>query len=194
MVLCGALLIDALLPLVHPSPRPVFPPFLQIVEYMDHHRGVEGALIERPIRSRIMSEICQDPWDADFIDRIGDRSRKDLYDLILAANYMDMQRLLYIGCAKVATWVRGQPLDRIRAQLAIEGGGEEEEKGEEGPPPAEGKEEKKTSPRRVKKEEGESKEEKKASPQRRASNKKEKKQESPEIKAGPRKKTRKGSR
>jgi hypothetical protein len=112
----------------------------QIVEYMDHHRGVEAPLIERPIRSRFMIEMCKDPWDAKFIDRVGE-DRQHLFDLYLAANYMDMKRLLYICAAKIATLIKGQPLDRIEELLAVKKPEGKEEK-------KEGKEEKKESPKR----------------------------------------------
>lgn len=36
---------------------------------------------------QVMKELCKEPWDADYIDKIGE-DRQLLYDLILAANYM----------------------------------------------------------------------------------------------------------
>lgn len=36
-----------------------------------------------------MKELCKDPWDADYIDKIGEE-RQALFDLVLAANYMDI--------------------------------------------------------------------------------------------------------
>lgn len=55
-------------------------------------------------------------WDADFIDRIGD-SRALLYDVILASNYLDLKSLLHLGCAKVASLVKGQPLEKFKSIL-----------------------------------------------------------------------------
>jgi hypothetical protein len=55
-------------------------------------------------------------WDADFIDRIGD-SRALLYDVILASNYLDIKSLLHLGCAKVASLVKGQPLEKFKSIL-----------------------------------------------------------------------------
>ena len=69
-------------------------------------------------------EIC----DADFIDRIG-QNRQVLYDLILAANYMDIKSLLHLGCAKVASFIKGQPLEKIKDILST--GTPSEEKKEE---------------------------------------------------------------
>jgi hypothetical protein len=40
-----------------------------------------------------------------------------LYDLILAANYMDIKSLLHLGCAKVASLIKGQPLEKIKEIL-----------------------------------------------------------------------------
>lgn len=89
----------------------------EIVAYMTHHRGVEPPIVEKPLRSKVMKDVCKDPFDADFIDRIGD-NRQALYDLILAANYMDIKSLLHLGCAKVASLIKGQPLEKIKDILS----------------------------------------------------------------------------
>jgi S-phase kinase-associated protein 1 len=89
----------------------------RVVEYLRHHQGKEPPLPEKPLRSKNMKETCAGhPWDADFIDAIAVK-RQDLYDLILAANYMDIKSLLHLGCAKVASLVRGVPLDQIKRVL-----------------------------------------------------------------------------
>lgn len=35
-----------------------------------------------------------------------------------AANYMDIKSLLHLGCSKVASLIKGQPLESIKAILA----------------------------------------------------------------------------
>lgn len=60
--------------------------------------------------------MCPHKWDADYIDKIGE-TRQQLYDLILAANYMDIKSLLHLGCAKVASLIKGQPLEKIKEIL-----------------------------------------------------------------------------
>jgi len=92
-----------------------------VVQYMSHHKGTEPPLVEKPLRSKVMKDVCSDKWDADFIDRIGD-NRQQLYDLILAANYMDIKSLLHLGCAKVASLIKGQPLEKIKEILDPKGG------------------------------------------------------------------------
>jgi len=93
----------------------------RVIEYMTHHKGTEPPIIEKPLRSKVMKDVCKDPWDAEFIDKIGD-DRQKLYDLILAANYMDIKGLLHLGCAKVASLIKGQPLEKIKDILAPKAG------------------------------------------------------------------------
>ena len=88
-----------------------------IVRYMEHHKGKEPELVEKPLRSKLMKDVCKDAWDAEFIDKIG-ADRQQLYDVILAANYMDIPALLHLGCAKVASLIKGQPLDKIKDILS----------------------------------------------------------------------------
>jgi len=88
----------------------------RVLEYMNHHKGTEPPIIPKPLRSKEMKQVCSDPWDAQYIDKIGD-TRQDLYDLILAANYLDIKSLLHLGCAKVASLIKGQPLEKIKEIL-----------------------------------------------------------------------------
>jgi len=115
-----------------------------VVSYMTHHKGTEPALVEKPLRSKLMKDVVQDRWDADFIDRIGD-NRQQLYDLILAANYMDIKSLLHLGCAKVASLIKGQPLEKIKEILDPKTGSAASASGSAAAPPASGKDDKKDS-------------------------------------------------
>lgn len=90
-----------------------------IVEYMNHHKGEEPPVIKKPLRYKEMTDVCKDKWDANFIDTIGE-NRQRLYDLIMAANYMDMKALLHLACAKVASLIKGEPLENIKNILAVE--------------------------------------------------------------------------
>jgi hypothetical protein len=38
-------------------------------------------------------------------------------DVTQAANYMDIRSLLHLGCAKVASLIKGQPLEKIKEIL-----------------------------------------------------------------------------
>jgi len=85
-------------------------------KYAEHHNGKELEIIEKPLRSKNMKDVAKDPWDAEFIDNIG-KDKQLLYDVILAANYIDCKTLLHLGCAKVASMIKGQPLEKIKEIL-----------------------------------------------------------------------------
>lgn len=87
----------------------------KIILYMQYHSANPPSLIEKPIRSSRMEEIV-DGWDAFFID-VGD---EELFDLILASNYMNIPSLLDLSCAKVATYMRGKSAAQIRQRFNIE--------------------------------------------------------------------------
>jgi len=122
-----------------PIPGVTSPILQKVIEYMTHHKGTEPPIIPKPLRSKEMKQVCSDPWDAQYIDKIGD-TRQDLYDLILAANYMDIKSLLHLGCAKVASLIKGQPLEKIKDILAKGTKGEKtEDDGKDGKDKKEGK-------------------------------------------------------
>jgi S-phase kinase-associated protein 1 len=87
-----------------------------VVQYLKEHKGVEPQAIEKPLRSKKMSDVCPYKWDATYIDKIGD-TRQNLYDLVLAGNYLDIQPLLHLGCAKIASLIKGQPLEKFKEIL-----------------------------------------------------------------------------
>lgn len=88
-----------------------------VVDYMKHHKGVEPPIVPKPLRSSEMKNVCSDPWDADFIDDVG-KTMRTLYDVILASNYLNINSLLHLGCAKVASRIKGKPLEQVKNILA----------------------------------------------------------------------------
>jgi len=86
-----------------------------IVEYLKHHNGKVPAEIAKPIRSVKMEKIVEDKWDADFINNM---SKKVIFQVILGANYMDVPSLLHLGCAKIATLIKGKSPDEIKQILS----------------------------------------------------------------------------
>ena len=86
-----------------------------IVEYLKHHDGKVPQEIAKPIRSVKMERIVDDRWDAQFIDNM---SKKTIFQVILGANYMDLPSLLHLGCAKIATLIKGKSPEEIKNILA----------------------------------------------------------------------------
>jgi S-phase kinase-associated protein 1 len=94
-----------------------------IVEYLIHHQeDVNIKIIPKPLTSNNLKDVCKgmdhgcDPWDVDYINKF---SNKELYEVISHANNMDISGLLHLGCAKVASMIKGQPLEKIRDILAV---------------------------------------------------------------------------
>lgn len=74
------------------------------MDYCEKHKNNTPPEIEKPIKSVDMSENVSDPWDAKYIEI---ENLEDLFELILAANFLDIKSLLDLSCAKVATMIKG---------------------------------------------------------------------------------------
>jgi S-phase kinase-associated protein 1 len=83
-----------------------------IVQFLKQHNGVEPSLPEKPVKSKDMKEITTE-WIANFIDEIVKDDKEYLYKVISAANYLFINSLLHICCAKIASMIKGIPLDEI---------------------------------------------------------------------------------
>mmetsp|Transcript_11094 Transcript_11094/g.14187 ORF Transcript_11094/g.14187 Transcript_11094/m.14187 type:complete len:97 (+) Transcript_11094:159-449(+) len=70
--------------------------------------------IEKPLKSANMEENV-DKWYADFVDV----EQALLFDLIFAANYMDVKPLLDLTGAKVASMFKGRTTAEIREAFGI---------------------------------------------------------------------------
>lgn len=89
-----------------------------VVEYMNHHQGIEPPVVEKPIKSQVMAQNCSDEWDAKWINK-NSQSKQILYDLVLAANNMDIKGLLHLTCAKIASLIKGQKTEDLKKILAV---------------------------------------------------------------------------
>ncbi|ETK91698.1 hypothetical protein F441_04916 [Phytophthora nicotianae CJ01A1] len=87
----------------------------KVVEFCQHHKDTPMAEIQKPLKSNVLSESV-DGWDAKFVE-VTDHEL--LFELILAANYMDIKSLLDLSCAKVACMIKGKTPEDIRATFGI---------------------------------------------------------------------------
>jgi S-phase kinase-associated protein 1 len=83
-----------------------------IIKYLEHHTENEIKSIPYPLPSKNLDEVVS-KWDSDYIDEIA-KSRKKLYKLITAANYLNIDGLLQLGAAKVAALVKGEPIEKLK--------------------------------------------------------------------------------
>jgi S-phase kinase-associated protein 1 len=68
----------------------------------------------QPLKSSNMNEVVQE-WYSNFVAI----DQETLFELILAANYMDIKPLLDLTCATVASMIKGKTPEEIRKQFNI---------------------------------------------------------------------------
>ena len=88
---------------------------VKVIEFCKYHTE-NGPMkeIEKPLKSPDMKEVVS-AWDADFVQI----EQEMLFELILAANYMDIKSLLDLTCAKVASMIKGKTPEEIRKTFNI---------------------------------------------------------------------------
>jgi S-phase kinase-associated protein 1 len=86
----------------------------KVVEFCEHHVTEPMSDIEKPLKSDNMTEVVQSFY-ANFINV----DQETLFDLILAANFMDIKPLLDLTCASVASMIKGKTPEEIRTTFNI---------------------------------------------------------------------------
>merc|ERR1719276_419592 len=86
----------------------------KVIEFCHHHRSEPMVEIEKPLKSAQMAEVVQ-KWYAEFVNV----EQVLLFELILAANYMDIKPLLDLTCATVASMIKGKTPEEIRKTFNI---------------------------------------------------------------------------
>ena len=95
-----------------------------IKEFLTHCNGTAPAEIEKPITSNEMKNLT-DEWSAGFVDKM---STEELVNLTVAANYMGINSLLDLCCAKVASLCKDKSDEEIFKNFNINETFSEEEK------------------------------------------------------------------
>jgi S-phase kinase-associated protein 1 len=87
----------------------------KVVDYMKYHHDHPPQEIHRPIKSGNLADSGVCDWDCEFLDVDQDV----LFELILAANYLDLKPLLDLTCAQVAAMIKGKSQEEIRKTFKI---------------------------------------------------------------------------
>ena len=87
----------------------------KVIEYARHYKDSNPQEIEKPLKSAMLQDVVP-AWDANFVEL----EQEVLFELILAANYLDIKSLLDLTCAKVASMLKGKTAEEIRRQFNIE--------------------------------------------------------------------------
>ena len=86
----------------------------KVIEFCEHHLEEPMSEIEKPLKSQAMGDVVQ-KWYAEFVEV----EQVLLFELILAANYMDIKPLLDLTCATVASMIKGKNPEDIRSTFNI---------------------------------------------------------------------------
>jgi len=85
--------------------------------------GTDLPIIPKPLRSKNLEELVaeSDKETIQWLKNVDDTSptgRLLLYQVIMGANYMDIQGLIHAGCAFIASLIKGEPLDKIPGEYS----------------------------------------------------------------------------
>ena len=86
----------------------------KIVEYLNHINTSPPSEIEKPLKGEFKEVVSE--WEFSFADT----SYDDMFELMQAANYMDIKSLLALTCAKTASLIKGKSPQEVREMFNIE--------------------------------------------------------------------------
>lgn len=86
----------------------------KVIEFCTKYRDDPMDSIEKPLKSSNVSELVG-AWYANFVNV----EQAMLFELILAANFMDIKPLLDLTCATVASLIKGKNPEEIRQTFNI---------------------------------------------------------------------------
>ncbi|KAI4190496.1 MAG: hypothetical protein L6R41_000731 [Letrouitia leprolyta] len=98
-----------------PIPNVNEPVLRKVIEWCTHHRADPPAAADDDSDSRKKTTDI-DEWDQKFMQV----DQEMLFEIILAANYLDIKPLLDVGCKTVANMIKGKSPEEIRKTFNIQ--------------------------------------------------------------------------
>ncbi|KAI9807260.1 MAG: hypothetical protein M1833_000003 [Piccolia ochrophora] len=86
----------------------------KVIEWCTHNKDPPGAADDESDSRKKSSEISE--WDQKFMQV----DQEMLFEIILAANYLDIKGLLDVGCKTVANMIKGKSPEEIRKTFNIQ--------------------------------------------------------------------------
>lgn len=87
----------------------------KVIDWCSHHRNDPAPAAEDDSDSRKKTTDI-DEWDQKFMQV----DQEMLFEIILAANYLDIKQLLDVGCKTVANMIKGKSPEEIRKTFNIQ--------------------------------------------------------------------------
>jgi S-phase kinase-associated protein 1 len=97
-----------------PLPNVTGPILQRVIEWCTHHRNDPAPTQDDDTKQQKTSDDIEE-WDAEFVKV----DQGTLFELILAANYMDIKPLLDLTCKTVANMIKGKTPEEIRKTFNI---------------------------------------------------------------------------
>ncbi|RUS22516.1 putative negative regulator sulfur controller-3 [Endogone sp. FLAS-F59071] len=86
----------------------------KVIEWCEHHRTDPPAPTDENTEDRKRNTDIEE-WDRKFMEV----DQETLFEIILAANYLDIKPLLDVGCKTVANMIKGKSPEEIRKTFNI---------------------------------------------------------------------------
>jgi len=87
----------------------------KVIEWCEHHKNDPAPTADDETDSRKKSTDIEE-WDQKFMQV----DQEMLFEIILAANYLDIKPLLDVGCKTVANMIKGKSPEEIRKTFNIQ--------------------------------------------------------------------------
>lgn len=87
---------------------------VKVIEFCKHYQTEPMTPIQTPLKSSKIEDLVQ-PWYSDFVKV----PKNTLFDIVAAANYMDIKPLLDIGCLAVSVLIKGKSAAELREMFNI---------------------------------------------------------------------------
>lgn len=86
----------------------------KVIEFCKHYQEDEMRSIQTPLKSHKLEELVQE-WYAEFVKV----DKTLLFDLVAAANFMDIKPLLDLTCLAVSILIKGKSASELRQMFNI---------------------------------------------------------------------------
>jgi S-phase kinase-associated protein 1 len=86
----------------------------KVIEFCQHNQVEEMTPIQTPLKSNKLEDLVQ-PWYASFVKV----DKNMLFDLVAAANYLDIRPLLDLTCLAVSILIKGKSAAELRQMFNI---------------------------------------------------------------------------
>lgn len=89
----------------------------KVIEFCEYYKSKKLQTIQKPLQSADLSSAITEEWYVKFIDL---EKVDDIIDIVIAANFLDIDPLTELSCAKLASLMKGKSVEDIRKQFGIE--------------------------------------------------------------------------